>query len=109
MSESGAAASASDPFSDQAVAAICRHMNDDHTDDTLVICRAFGPWDDVTSARLETLGPEGLEFTAVVDGTRRSLALPWLGTVSERAQVRSEIVARFHEAQARLGETPGAH
>ena len=98
-----------DPFSDEAVAAICRHMNDDHTADTLVICRAFGAWESVDAARLESLGPNGLEFTVDSGGAQHTLSLPWLDEVTDRAQVRAEIVARFHEAQVRLGENPTTH
>ena len=41
-------------FDDAALAGVLGHMNDDHTDDNLLIARAFSPLPDVISSTMTT-------------------------------------------------------
>lgn len=93
----------SDPFSPQAVEAIARHMNDDHAADNVVICRGIGSTPDATAASVTGLSPAGIEFSAVVDGATVPVLVAWSEPVTERAQVRAEVVRMFAEASAALG------
>ena len=56
----------SNPFDDEVVAAVLRHMNEDHAEDSVLICRAFGGRPDATSATMTGLDATGGEFR--VDG-----------------------------------------
>lgn len=88
------------------VDAVLAHMNDDHTGDNLVIVRAFGA-PDATEARMIGLdGDAGLFAASTTDGEVR-VRVPWpAGPITERAEIRREIVALFDEASALLGLPP---
>ena len=98
-------------FDDDALSGVLRHMNDDHADDNLLIVRAFSPRSDVTAATMTTFDGEAGEWVAVTaDGARDAVRIPWpSGPISERREVRREIVALYDEACARLGVTPRPH
>jgi hypothetical protein len=102
-------------FDDAARAGVLGHMNGDHAADNLLIARAFAPSAetsaDISTAtmtdfdgdggtwRAETAGGEVLEVTAAWPG----------GSITERPEVRREIVALYDEACRRLGITPRPH
>ncbi|RCV56707.1 hypothetical protein DEF23_01890 [Marinitenerispora sediminis] len=78
-------------------------MNDDHADDTLLICRALGGVPSATAARMVGLDATGGDFAATVDGAEVAVRLAWSAPLTERAQVRHEVVRMYREARARLG------
>jgi hypothetical protein len=98
-------------FDDAARAGVLGHMNGDHGDDNLLIARAFGPDDDVVAARMTDFDGDG----GVWEAQRRSgetvtVSIPWLsGPITERPEVRREIVALYDEACGRLGIEPRPH
>ncbi|WP_019633875.1 DUF2470 domain-containing protein [Actinomadura atramentaria] len=96
------------PFTDDVVAAIARHMNDDHPADCLEIVRALGGADAAVSARMSGMDPGGIEFTAVVDGAEVPVRVPWAEPVTERPQVRREVVRMSQKARRVLGLAPHA-
>lgn len=79
-------------------------MNSDHNDDNLLIARAFGD-PAATSATMTTLDEHG--GTWEHDGAE--LTVPWSTTISERAEIRREIVALYDAACERLGIEPRPH
>lgn len=93
------------PFSPEVVAAIARHMNDDHADDNVTICRGLGSQPGTTAATMTGMGPGGITFAATVDGadTPIDVVIPWGEAITERAQVRTEVVRMHAEASAALG------
>jgi hypothetical protein len=98
------------PFAPEIVAAVLRHMNDDHTDDNVLIARAFGD-EPVESARMTGFDSEGGDWiVAQPDGSEAELRVSWPGgTIAERPQVRQQIVALYDAACARLGVEPRPH
>jgi heme oxygenase len=90
------------PFEPKVVAAICHHMNTDHAADTLVICRGAGGRRDAETARMTGFDGEGADFAVVVDGAEAAVRVEWAGPLSERAEVRPEIVRLFTESKASL-------
>lgn len=98
------------PLDDATRAAVLAHMNDDHPADSLLIVRAFGR-DDAVSAAMTGFDSEGGDWVATDAGGRDAvIRVPWpAGAISERREVRREIVALYDEACARLGETPRPH
>lgn len=92
-------------FSQDVVAAVLSHMNDDHTDDSLVIVRGFAE-PDATAATMTGLDAEAGEWSADVNGERRRVRIPWLSPVAERADVRREVVALYDAGLDRLGLPP---
>ncbi len=85
-------------------------MNGDHASDNLLIARAFGPADAVT-ARMTDFDGDGGRWDAVIpDGTTAAVSVPWpSGAITERSEVRREIVALYDEACRRLGVEARPH
>lgn len=106
----------SNPFSPDVIAAVLHHMNDDHRDDSVLIGRAFGG-DDVSVSVMTGFDADGgtwqISRSSETDGaatTPEDLQVPWpSGSISERAEVRREIVALYDAACAKLGITPRPH
>ncbi|GAB3695773.1 DUF2470 domain-containing protein [Nocardiopsis oceani] len=94
------------PFAPEVVTAVTEHMNGDHPQDTLVICRALGGQPDATAARMTGLDGEGGDYAVTVDGTERSVRIPWGEPLTERAQIRLEVVRMYKEACDKLGLPP---
>ncbi|GAA1685155.1 hypothetical protein GCM10009830_35670 [Glycomyces endophyticus] len=90
------------PFDPKVVAAICHHMNHDHAEDTLVICRGAGGRPEAASARMTGFDGEGADFAAAVDGGEVAIRVAWARPLTERAEVRPEIVRIFTESKERL-------
>jgi hypothetical protein len=93
----------STPFTPDVVEAIKRHMNDDHTADALLICQGLGGQPEATGAVTTGVDARAIEFLAVVDGAEVPVRVPWSTTLTERAQVRSEVVRLYQDACAALG------
>ena len=83
-------------FPPDVVAAVCRHMNDDHAEDALLICRVLGGQPDATQAVTDGFDSAAMHFTVEVDGGRRAVTVPFDEPVLERPQVRLAVV-RLHE------------
>ncbi|TDN91130.1 DUF2470 domain-containing protein [Microbacterium sp. BK668] len=98
-------------FDDAVVAGVLRHMNGDHSGDSLLIARAFGPRRDYTAATMAGFDGDGGEWLAQRgDGGTEAVRVPWPhGPIAERPQVRREIVALYDAACARLGVEPRPH
>lgn len=87
------------------VGAILHHMNDDHNDDSLVIVRAFAE-PDATVAVMSGFDGETTSWDVTVDDETRTVNIPWLGPVVERADVRREVVNLYDRATEKLGLPP---
>jgi hypothetical protein len=95
-------------FDDAVIAAVTGHMNGDHAADNLAIVRAFAE-PTATAARMTDLDTEAGEWAATVDGAERTVRVPWPGQVTDRASIRTEVVALYHAACERLGVEPAGH
>ncbi|MCT9819562.1 DUF2470 domain-containing protein [Microbacterium sp. W1N] len=98
-------------FDDAALTGVLGHMNSDHTDDNLLITRAFAPSVDVVAATMVTFdGDAGQWRVTTGGGEEQTVRIPWLGgPITERREVRREVVALYDEACARLGVAPRPH
>ena len=98
-------------FDDTVVTAVLHHMNDDHTADNLLISRAFASdADAVTDAVMTAFDGDGGVWEVARGDVREELRVPWPGgPITERAEVRREIVALYDAACERLGLPPRAH
>ena len=98
-------------FDDAARTGVLGHMNGDHVDDNLLIARAFGPSADIVSARMTDFDGDGGRWDASLeDGGTIEVTVPWPGgPISERREVRREIVALYDDACRRLGVDPRPH
>lgn len=85
-------------FAEDVVQAICRHMNSDHGADSLLIVRALGALPDADCARMTGMDGEGADFEVGLASGSRAVRVPWRAQLTERAQVRPEIVWMYQES-----------
>ncbi|APH46871.1 hypothetical protein BMW26_16605 [Microbacterium sp. 1.5R] len=102
-------------FDADVVSAILRHMNGDHTDDNLLITRAFAPAggsqsDEITDAVMTDLDGDGGVWKVTRSGEASEIRIPWpSGPITERPAVRREVVALYDLACEKLGVEPRPH
>jgi hypothetical protein len=89
-------------FPAEVVDAVLHHMNDDHTDDSLVIVRAFAE-PDASSATMTGLDSAGGTWAADVAGVSRTVTIPWTEPALERGDLRREVVRLHDQAVEKLG------
>lgn len=78
-------------------------MNGDHPEDNLLIVRAYVD-DDATSATMTGFDANEGHWHAVINGVEADVRVAWpTGPISERAEVRREIVSLYEGACGRLG------
>ena len=92
-----------EPITSDVVAAIRRHMNEDHAEDSLLICRALGGAPNATAAEMVGMDAEGIEFKATVGGQPTAVRVVWGQPIIDRAQVRPEVVRLYRQARDTLG------
>ncbi|PZQ89044.1 MAG: hypothetical protein DI534_09715 [Leifsonia xyli] len=95
-------------FEASVVDAVLAHMNGDHTDDNILIVRAFAGRDP-EAARMTDLDHRGGTWRYTSDGEESELHLPWSRELSERPELRREIVALYDAACGKLGIEPRPH
>lgn len=93
-------------FAPEESAAILRHMNGDHSDDSVLMVRALGGQPNATGASVTGVDKAGIDFAAVVDGNDVAVRIPWGRTLAARAEVRGEVVRLYQESCAALGIEP---
>lgn len=96
------------PFTDDVVSAVLAHMNSDHNDDNLLIARAFAT-PDATAATMTTLDHRGGTWVYWVGQEQHELTVQWSAEISERPQIRREIVRLYDRSCAKLGIKPRPH
>ena len=94
------------PFSQDVVDAVARHMNTDHVADCLTIVRGAAGVPEASAARLADVDAEGATFVAFVDGAERPVRVAWSRPISERAEIRTEVVALYDASVAALALKP---
>jgi len=95
-------------FSPEVVTAVLAHMNGDHLDDNLLIARAFGSLD-AEAATMTTLDENGGTFSYAAAGEEHEVTVPWAAPISERAEIRREVVVLYERACGILGIEPRPH
>jgi putative heme iron utilization protein len=93
----------SSPFAPDVVAAVAAHMNGDHAEDCVVICRVLGGRDDTTAATMTGVDGDGVEFLATTTEGNVTVRVPFSEPITERAQIRAEVARMYHESAAALG------
>lgn len=95
-------------FPDDVVRGVLAHMNNEHLDDNLLIARAFGHAD-AADASMTTLDADGGTWVYSAGGADHELTVPWSERLTERPQLRLEIVRLYEQACERLGLEPRPH
>jgi Protein of unknown function (DUF2470) len=92
----------------ETVAAVLAHMNGEHPNDNILIAQAFGS-PDATDATMTAVDDVGGTWVYRANGVETELTVPWSVPISERVEIRREIVVVYEAACARLGLTPRTH
>jgi hypothetical protein len=95
-------------FDSDVVTAVLKHMNGDHDADNLLIARAFGN-PEAESATMTGLDQLGGFWEYTIGDDTHELGVPWSGPISERPEIRREVVVLYDAACARLGVEPRPH
>jgi hypothetical protein len=96
-------------FSPDVVDDVLAHMNDDHRDDNILIVRAFAGRD-AEKAVMSDLDSRGGTWRYTFEGGEHELHLPWsAGEITERPEIRREIVVLYDAACEQLGVEPRPH
>ncbi|MFC5730383.1 MULTISPECIES: DUF2470 domain-containing protein [Nocardioides] len=95
-------------FDPDVVDQVLAHMNGDHLDDNLLIVRANGA-PQATAASMSDVDGEAGTWTVVgPEGPIGAVRIPWpSGPITQRAEIRREVVALYDAACAALGVDPG--
>jgi len=93
-------------FAPEESAAIMRHMNNDHPEDSVLMCKALAGLPGTVSAEVSAVDKAGITFIALVSGKPVETTIAWSHQLKERAEVRGEVVRLYQEACAALGIEP---
>ncbi|MDO4241934.1 MAG: biliverdin-producing heme oxygenase [Microbacteriaceae bacterium] len=90
-------------FSPEITERVLAHMNDDHSADSLLIVRAYGS-SEASSARMIDVDTAGGVWQVTSPAGEHEVRIAWPGgEISEREEIRREVVVLFEEAHKRLG------
>jgi hypothetical protein len=97
-------------FDPEVVDAVLAHMNGDHLDDNLLIVRANGAAEATAASMSDVDGEAGTWTVVGPEGPMGELRIRWpSGSISEREEIRREVVALYDAACAALGEERRPH
>ncbi|WP_341953231.1 DUF2470 domain-containing protein [Salinibacterium sp. TMP30] len=96
-------------FSAEIVSAVLAHMNSDHNGDNLLIVRAFAESAAISAAMVSLDDTEGTWQYSDGHGVEHHVSLPWGAPISERAEIRQEIVHLYERACEKLGVEARPH
>lgn len=87
-------------FPQDEAAPVIAHMNEDHVDDMVLICSELGGVAGVVSAEMVGVDRMGGDFVATSrDGGTVPVRIPWSGWLTERREIRTELVRLVQEAR----------
>ena len=87
-------------FPADVVAAVCRHMDDDHADDALLIVRTLAGVHDASAVRTTGVDRLGIAFEAQTPTGPVAVRVPFDQPATQRAQLRTAVVALHARAVA---------
>lgn len=85
------------PFPPEVVAAICRHMNEDHQLDCLALARGPGRRPRATAATMVGVDRVGFDLLARVDGRDEPVRIEWGRELRERSEVREALAGMVRQ------------
>jgi len=90
-------------FSVEIVSAVLAHMNSDHNGDNLLIVRAFAESAAISAAMVALDDEGGTWQYSDAHGVEHHVSVPWSTTITERVEIRREIVRLHDQASKKLG------
>ena len=94
-------------LTDEVVTAVAIHMNTDHAEDNVVICRGLGEHAATFSAQFTGMTTREAVFAATdEDGSEHEVRVRFANEVTARPEVRAEIASLYHRSAELLGLPP---
>lgn len=93
-------------LTDDVIAAVAHHMNTDHADDNVVICRGLGACGDATAATFVGMTTKVARFSVTLPDGTHEIEIAFADEVTERAEVRTQVADLYHRSAALLGLPP---
>lgn len=87
-------------FDDGVIAAVAQHMNDDHSQDSLLIVQELLPAPRVTEVQMAHLDFDGVDYLIVDEGEPRIVRVPFASPALQRSDLRAVFVALYDQAVA---------
>ncbi|MEO0533000.1 MAG: DUF2470 domain-containing protein [Cyanobacteria bacterium P01_A01_bin.123] len=72
---------------------ICKHMNKDHADSVLVYAQRYGELQAATAATMNTIDAEGMDLTALVDGSEKPVRISFDHQLKDAGDAHHTLVA----------------
>ena len=86
------------PFTADVIAAVKKHMNEDHAEHSLAIVRTIGGRPDATGALVSDVDPAGAVFTAQLPAGPLEVRVPWTVPITERRHFREQFVEMYERS-----------
>jgi putative heme iron utilization protein len=88
-----------DPITPAVSTRICTHMNDDHADAVLMYVKAFGDAGAATTAKMESIDPDGMTLSAEVDGVMLPVRIAFDHTLADSEDAHQTLIAMIKQAR----------
>lgn len=78
---------------------ICKHMNEDHADAVLLYSKVFGNTPNATSAKMESIDPEGMNLISETDGQFSPIRITFDHTLKDSEDAHHTLIAMIKQAR----------
>jgi len=79
---------------------ICKHMNDDHGDSIVTYAEVYGKQENVASARMLKIDPEGMDLVAKVEGEDKPVRVTFEKPLADAKEAHVVLVEMLKKARA---------
>lgn len=88
-----------DPITPEISQRICTHMNDDHADAVALYAKVFGNLPEVTTAKLASIDPEGMDIETQVNGTDMPIRIAFDHVLQDSEDAHQTLIAMIRQAR----------
>lgn len=88
-----------DPITPEVSQRICTHMNDDHADAIALYARVYGNVAEVTTARMESIDPEGMTLITQVNGDEAPIRITFDHVLQDSEDAHQTLIAMVKQAR----------
>ncbi len=79
---------------------ICKHMNDDHADSIVMYAEVYGKQENVSSARMLKIDPEGMDILAQVEGAETPVRVAFEKPLADAKEAHVVLVEMLKKGRA---------
>jgi len=88
-----------DPITPEVSQRICTHMNDDHADAIALYARVFGNVAEATTAKMESIDPEGMNLITQINGNETPIRITFDHTLQDSEDAHQTLIAMVKQAR----------